>query len=615
MKKFKYIYIILFTIVCYSCNDSFFEQNRPQEPLASDTRTFERVVMEAYIQTFWAGRSGIDLSYDLLVSNALQCAGPNAGFNMDNQFRRLYDGVEVEGQWKTMYRAIFWCNYGLDLHKKNNNNLFNLDVNGDDYKKNYIRQVGELYFLRAYAYFSLMRWYAPPYNETNKDLPGVVLATEPSITQEAVNNLKLASVEQIYNQIISDFKNAIDLLPEKLENYDWNNYDYFQCGRANKFVAKTLLGRLYFMMGDNEKALPLINDVISSPDYYLSNDVTEPFTNVDRTKRIPENIWEFNSGRSDNGSSDRNNAWSVFYTVQCFGYRLPLCIYGGGNDLVNPDGSPLISLNLSNGINPHYVSYYYLRLMEWMEADKGNTYIRDANVESEVQLRTISKDTLTTNLALKDERYRRLFHATKGLKKGLIPPKRANSFPAEKEFNEQYPDEESWNKGYFECLEYDPDVNTDRKPYTENSKCVYIDKYYRGNANMPFASNFTLFPLYRLAELYIIRAQIKFDAGDKKGAAEDLNITWNRAHKDSNDKDRYDEGNITADDIFAEYLREMMGDGHILDFMYATKRTIPKGDNRYPSVIDEPYPYSNIRFSFPVDEFNINKNIDKDLIY
>lgn len=614
--RIKILAIVILTIGFSSCRDKFFNQIRPVEPIASNTRTFEQILTEAYLQTFWSVTSGLDLCYDLTVSSAVQVAGPNAGMAMDNQFRHLYSATEIAqggGPWTAMYRAIFWCNYGLDLDAKGKGNPFNLDVTSDDYLKNYRRQIGELYFIRAYCYYSIARWYAPPYNDANKGLPGIVLVTDPTLTQDAVNNLKLGTVDQIYAQIISDFTMAETILPEQLQNATWNNYSYFQCGRANKYVAKAFLGKVYFLMGNYDQALPRFNDVIGATQYYsLSTDVTIPFTNIDRNNRNPENILEYYTGDSYNGSANRGSAWTLFYAMQTFGYRLPLSAFGGGNNLINADGSPLVSLNLSNGINPQYVSYFYLRMMEWMEPDKGNTFVRDPAV-SDLQLRTVSADTAITALAHQDARYVNLFHQTRGLKKGLIPPARTGTFPATKLFNAMYPDDASWNKGFFDCLRWDPDVNTARKPYTENSNVVYIDKYYRGLALRSYASNFTLFPLYRLAEVYLFRAQSKLYKGDKAGAAADLNVTWNRANPTN--PNRFNAGNISDDTIWAEYLREMLGDGHLLEFAYATKRTIKKGDNPYPTVVDEPYPYSKMRFSFPQAELDVNKNIDQTNIY
>ena len=44
------------------------------------------------------------------------------------------------------------CNLALDLDAEGNGNPFGLDVTGDDYLKNYRRQVGEFHFCRAWAY-------------------------------------------------------------------------------------------------------------------------------------------------------------------------------------------------------------------------------------------------------------------------------------------------------------------------------------------------------------------------------------------------------------------------------------------------------------------------------
>lgn len=67
------------------------------------------------------------------------------------------------------------------------------------------RMLGEAYFMRGYWYFYLLRHYG-----------GVPLIEEP-LQPSMYGKLERASLHETLEQAIKDFKNAIDLLPEKSE--------------------------------------------------------------------------------------------------------------------------------------------------------------------------------------------------------------------------------------------------------------------------------------------------------------------------------------------------------------------------------------------------------------
>ena len=71
--------------------------------------------------------------------------------------------------WQTYYKIVTMSNLALDVDKNGNGNPFNLAVNGDDYKHNYKRQVAEYHFCRAWAYFNLIKIFAPPYNQSGNN--------------------------------------------------------------------------------------------------------------------------------------------------------------------------------------------------------------------------------------------------------------------------------------------------------------------------------------------------------------------------------------------------------------------------------------------------------------
>ena len=95
--------------------------------------------------------------------------------------------------WRSPWVGIGQCNIVL-------NSLLEAEVVSERIKN---RCLGEAYFLRAHYYYVLVRLYG-----------GVPLRLAPYNPGEPTD-IARATVEETYAQIISDCKNAVDLLPAK----------------------------------------------------------------------------------------------------------------------------------------------------------------------------------------------------------------------------------------------------------------------------------------------------------------------------------------------------------------------------------------------------------------
>ena len=73
-------------------------------------------------------------------------------------------------------------------------------------------------------------------------------------------------------------------MPEKY--IDGLHHPSYQYGRANKNVAKGILSRVYFRLGEHEKALAVVNDVIEKADalYALDQDPIEAWNRSNASK-------------------------------------------------------------------------------------------------------------------------------------------------------------------------------------------------------------------------------------------------------------------------------------------------------------------------------------------
>lgn len=179
-------------------------------------------------------------------------------FISPNQFinkTMLDDNGMVNTLFGDNYDAINMCNIVLE----------NISIiTSDDTKKDRIE--GEARYLRGLEYFDLVRFFGKQYQggQTNTQL-GVSLKL--SSTLNSIENLPRNTVEEVYQQVISDLNSAINLLP--------NSNGFF----ANKFSAKALLTRVYLQQQNYNAALNTANDVIQNSSHTLMTNFDDAFNN------------------------------------------------------------------------------------------------------------------------------------------------------------------------------------------------------------------------------------------------------------------------------------------------------------------------------------------------
>ncbi|MDB4335133.1 RagB/SusD family nutrient uptake outer membrane protein [bacterium] len=131
---------------------------------------------------------------------------------------------------------------------------------------------GEAKLLRAYAYFTLVQLFG-----------GVPLRTEPLVGLDDLQ-IERASETRVYDLIIQDLKDAeAGLQPSSS-----------QVGRANSYIAKALLARVYLTSVGNPMnitanyalAVKKAEEVIAGP-YKLLEDISDVF----KTHHIPLNLF------------------------------------------------------------------------------------------------------------------------------------------------------------------------------------------------------------------------------------------------------------------------------------------------------------------------------------
>lgn len=137
--------------------------------------------------------------------------------------------------WRHYYHAIYIANYIIE----NQNKI--TEATQDEISQ----LVGEAYMMRAYCHFLLVNLYADAYTHCNPATTrGIPLSLEANVN----NVLTCSSVEQVYQQVIADIKEAKTRL--KVAAWD-EGYTY----RFNQISADALLARVYLYKGDWQDAL------------------------------------------------------------------------------------------------------------------------------------------------------------------------------------------------------------------------------------------------------------------------------------------------------------------------------------------------------------------------
>lgn len=177
----------------------------------------------------------------------------------------LVDNLFVETIWRNSYESINQANLVID----------NIEIiTSSEEERNRIE--GEARFLRALAYFDLVRNYGAPYEpgQSNSQL-GVPVRVSGILDYSAALEAPRNTVEEVYAQVISDAQISYNLLP--------SDNSFF----ADKYAAQALLARVYFQQGNYGAARDAAHDVLTQSGHVLTSTFDAAFNNdVDSTEDI-----------------------------------------------------------------------------------------------------------------------------------------------------------------------------------------------------------------------------------------------------------------------------------------------------------------------------------------
>lgn len=395
MKNYKKLILVMLLAVTFmQCKKDFFELEQPELFPWTNVGDLELSVNDAYYAYFIASKSwgnvvATSTYKNYLIGDLSQPTGHlklehygvgdyHRNFTRESNFLEDYAFTQV-------YRTLNQINPALQFIEEQESageEVFaNMSVADKETLK---RQKGELYFMRAWANYTLATLWMPPYNpggdNSGKYVPLKMSFVE---SQEELRNAPLGSIQQFYDAILADLAKAKDLMPE--QNL---------AGRANKYAAATLLYRVHFLMNNYSDALTecdfIINDAVDSKGYYdLSEDPIRAWNRSYGDAPAREVIWE-------NAIRAESNAYE-----QAFGYMTKVGYYRANNGGRGENWKQGWQGTMA-------MSYYALDKIGWM-----NTAV----------------DTVPTDEAMADKRYKQLYYF---LKAGSDRPNTDDMTPEEK---------------------------------------------------------------------------------------------------------------------------------------------------------------------------------------
>lgn len=193
---------------------------------------YQKMVVGCYtpLQWLWASPVIGDIASDNSVTGGENATDQLALQDIDDYTTKPNNSNLLE-TWKACYEGINRVNY-LEENKNK------LEFTGKD------ALYGEIYFLRAYYYFELVKFFG--------DVP---LFTEKRLGVTDSKTQKRAPKADVYKQIELDLNNAIAVLPPSSP----------QKGRITKYAAYALLGKAQLYQNKFDEAAKSLENVIAGP--------------------------------------------------------------------------------------------------------------------------------------------------------------------------------------------------------------------------------------------------------------------------------------------------------------------------------------------------------------
>ena len=217
MKIYKIILIMCVALAFFSCEDEL--NTNPTDSTSGDVLfsdvekanvALNGIYRAMYTADEWSvnwkheefGITAFILTYDLMGEDMVQNEGGSGWFWYDYRYNVKSDYTHKSGRpysvWYFYYTVISNVNAIIAAQE---------GMTGAPSEINSL--IGQAYALRAYSYFSLIRFYQQTY-KGNESAPGVPIYTEP--TTNTSEGMPRGTVSDVYAQIDADIEEALSLL-------------------------------------------------------------------------------------------------------------------------------------------------------------------------------------------------------------------------------------------------------------------------------------------------------------------------------------------------------------------------------------------------------------------
>ncbi|MES2881330.1 MAG: RagB/SusD family nutrient uptake outer membrane protein [Bacteroidota bacterium] len=244
MKKIKITITLFFAVAIFTGCKKFidFDPQDDYQITAADylksPDDYQKMVVGTYspLQWLWASPVIGDVASDNSVAGG-ENATDQIGFQQMDDYQLTANNSYLTETWKACYEGINRANYLQENKTK-------LDFPGKD------ALYGEVYFLRAYYYFELVRFFG--------DVP---LFIEKRLSVSDSKQFPRAPKADVYKQIEADLNSAIAVLP--ITNV--------QKGRITKYAAQALLGKALLYQNKFDAAAAMLENVVNGPFSLVTN--------------------------------------------------------------------------------------------------------------------------------------------------------------------------------------------------------------------------------------------------------------------------------------------------------------------------------------------------------
>ncbi|MDR1403804.1 MAG: RagB/SusD family nutrient uptake outer membrane protein [Tannerellaceae bacterium] len=242
----KYIVISIGMALFAGCSGNFIDLTPPSTATVANVYKTDKDFQDALVGCYNQLRSqyGAFWQWDLASDDARhQWATLDVRRNLDEYTYLNNEGI-FSSRWNGYYTLIYRANYIIEA-------IENIDEAVVPQKQAYI---GEAKFMRGMAHFHLVRAFG--------DVP---LITKVILDEEALR-MGRDPVNTVYEQIISDLKDAGEVLPSSYTGRD--------VGRATKGAAKSILGSVYLTHKNFPEAEAVLKEV-TTMGYNLLDDFND----------------------------------------------------------------------------------------------------------------------------------------------------------------------------------------------------------------------------------------------------------------------------------------------------------------------------------------------------